>query len=121
MPAQAALMTQDAYLAVEVGCRLPSGLELGPFSYFPEMSLERAERLRVLNRDRLLDMLERADAPWAAFSGYGLSIACPGVVEIPAAEQARLRAALESRYAMERSIPDFGQAHTELRVYRRKE
>lgn len=121
MPAQAALMTQDAYLAVEIGCRVPPGFELGPFSYFPEMSRARAERLRVLNRERLLETLERADAPWAAFSGYGLSIACPGVVEIPADEQARLRAALEARYVLERRFPDFGQAHTELRVYRRKE
>ena len=60
-------------------------------------------------------------APWAAFSGYGLSIAAPGIVELPAAEQARLRAALERRYEPVRGIPDFGQAHTTLVIYRRRE
>jgi hypothetical protein len=121
VPADEPLLTQDLYLAVEARRRVPSGFEMGPFSYFPGMSRDRAERLHVLNRERWLETIERAEAPWAAVSGYGLSIASPAVVELPLAEQARLKAALERRYEWMREIPDFGQAHTTLNLYRRRD
>lgn len=121
LPPGSELLTQDAYLAVEAGARLPRGFELGPFSYFPDMPRTRAERLHVLNRELLEEALTQGSARWAAFSGYGLSIASPRIVELPAAEQARLQALLERRYSLVAIFPDFGQAHTELRIYERSD
>ncbi len=121
VPEDQPLLTQDLYLAVEANRRVPRGFEMGPFAYYPDWPRDRAERLRVLNRELLLEALERAEAPWAAFSGYGLSIACPTIAELPAAERTRLRAALERRYEPVREIADFGQAHTTLTIYRRKD
>ncbi len=120
IPENEPLLTQDLYLAVEAGRRVPQGFELGPFSYFPDLPPDRAERLRVLNCDLLLKTIARAEAGWAAFSGYGLSIAAPGVVELPRRERNRLEAALEQQYEWVREISDFGQAYTTLRIYRRR-
>lgn len=121
MPPGSELMTQDAYLAVEARARLTPRFELGPFSYFPDMPRTRAERLKVLNRELLEEALTRGSARWAAFSGYGLSIASPGIVELSASEKARLQALLEQRYSLVAIFSDFGQAHTELRIYERSD
>ncbi len=114
------LLTQDAYLAVETGLQVPVAMTLGPFSYFPEMPTDRAGRLHVLNRERLIDILRGSDAPAAAFSGYGLAIAAPEIVELPQAEQELLWRVLRERYRAYDEIPDFGQAHTTLRILRRR-
>ena len=114
------LLTQDAYLAVESGRMLPKGMELGPFCYFPEWSSEKALRRHVLNRDMLMEILENSDAPAAAFSGYGLSIQSPEIRELPVEEQQALRAAVEKRYQLVRTIETFGHAETTLKVYKRK-
>jgi hypothetical protein len=111
-----ALLTQDTYLAVEAGMTVPRGLELGPFSYFPEWSDEKAAACRVLNRTMMKKLLETAEARVAAFSGYGLSIAAPGVVPLSAAAQAELWEAVRSRYRMLAEEPDFGQAETTLQI-----
>ncbi len=112
------LLTQDIYLAVEAGRQVPRGMEMGPFCYYPEMDSERAERLRVLNRERFFALIESTSAPLAAFSGYGLSIASPAVAELPQAEQDALLEDLLRRYAPAEVLPYFGQAHTTLRFYR---
>lgn len=116
----ALLLTQDLYLAVEAGARVPSGLELGPFSYYPDWSDERTARLRVLNRARLLALLDQAPAPVAAFSGYGMAIAAPALTETPPEEMARLWTAVTTRYAPWREIADFGQGDTVLRLLIRR-
>lgn len=111
------LLTQDAYLAVEADMDVPRGMEMGPFSYFPEMPRERAERLKVLNREMLRDLLASCSARVAAFSGYGLAIRCPEVMPLSNAEQQELRELLEQRYQLICEVPHFGQAHTPLRIY----
>lgn len=111
------LLTQDPYLAIETGLSLPSGLELGPFSYFPEWDREYAARRHVLNREMMHELLRTSAAPVAAFSGYGLSISSPSVGELSEEEQRELRETLESRYRLFREVEDFGQAETTLRVY----
>ncbi len=116
----ATLLTQDIYLAVEAGLSVPEGMEMGPFCYCPDMSTERAETCHVLNREMFTALLATTDAPVAAFSEYGLSIASPAVQPIPDDEAARLQALLESRYTRTATIPAFGQAQTTLRLYRRK-
>lgn len=111
------ILTQDAYLAVEAGLKVPPGLEMGPFSYFPEFSDERAKALHVLNRNGLRELLKTTKAPMAAMSGYGLSIACPEVSEIPQDEQRELQALLDARYNSAGEIPNFGQGATTLKLY----
>jgi hypothetical protein len=111
------LLTQDTYLAVEAGLRVPAGMEMGPFCYFPEWPRERAEACHVLNRDMLTERLAGSEAAVAAFSEYGLAIASPAVRPVSDAEVARLVAIVESRYALAATIPAFGQAQTELKIY----
>lgn len=111
------LLTQDTYLAVEADMDVPRGMEMGPFSYFPDMPRERAERLKVLNREMLRELLESCPARVAALSGYGLAIRCPEVQPLSDAEQQELRELLEQRYQLICEVPHFGQAHTPLRIY----
>ena len=114
------LLTQDTYLAVEAKLRVPEGMEMGPFSYFPEMDRARAEKLHVLNREMMLEFLEKTDAPMAAFSGYGLAIQSPEVSELSKSDRCLLRDAVEKRYEEIYEVPDFGQAFTTLRIFRLK-
>ena len=118
-PAAHELLTQDTYLAVEAGLHVPPGLEMGPFSYFPDFDDDRAARLHVLNRAGLKKLLDTSEAPLAAFSEYGLCIACPQVSELPPEEQLDLRARVQARYELVRIEPAFGQGSTTLRLYRR--
>lgn len=113
----ALLLTQDTYLAVEARARVPRGMEMGPFSYYPELSCEQASRMNVLNRTRLLAILEEARAPMAAISGYGLAIASPQIRELCPSEQAELRKALKQNYKPFARIPHFGQGHTTLELF----
>jgi hypothetical protein len=112
------LLTQDTYLAVEAGLRVPAGLEMGPFSYHPDLTTARAEALHVLNRERLLELLRTCTAPVAACSDYGLAIASPAITRIPDDERAALESALLERYEPWKEVPDFGQGMTVLRLYR---
>ncbi|MGD9873429.1 MAG: hypothetical protein AB7T27_04080 [Kiritimatiellia bacterium] len=114
------LLTQDTYLAVEAGRQVPRGLELGPFSYYPDWTSSRAKKLKVLNRTALLKLLDKADAPVAAFSGYGLSIRCPEVEPLSQEDQAALLVALNVRYKTALLMDNFGQAHTTLQIMTRR-
>ena len=114
------LLTQDTYLAVEAGLRVPQGLELGPFSYYPQWSSEKARRYHVVNREMLTRILDQADAPVAAFSGYGLAIESPQIRELPADKQEALWAAVTQRYEPTFEMERFGQGATRLRVLVRR-
>ncbi len=114
------LLTQDTYLAVEAGMTVPRGLELGPFSYFPAYTDEQARARRVVNEGMMRELLSHSPAPVAAFSGYGLAIRAPDVVELKAAEQAELWSIVNERYTPAGEIPYFGQASTTLRLFTRK-
>ncbi len=114
------ILTQDLYLAIEARRAVPRGLEMGPFSYFPEWTRERAERLNVLNREMLLELIESGDSPVAAISGYSLTIRCPEVVELPPEEQELLQNLLRAYYEPALEVPHFGQAYTTLRIWTRK-
>ena len=114
------LLTQDIYLAVEANCRVPEGFEMGPFSYYPSFSTEKARSLRVLNQELMLAVLKSSTAPVAAFSGYGLSIASPSVTELSPEEQEPFWGLIAQRYVELESIPYFGQAHTPLRLFKRQ-
>jgi hypothetical protein len=110
-------LTQDTYLAIEANARVPHGMEMGPFCYYPDMPREQAEKLNLLNRDLLIKILEQARAPIAAFSGYGLTIRSPEITEIPSNDWIALRALLETGYKKTGEIQHFGQAHTTLELF----
>ena len=116
-----ALLTQDTYLAVEAGLPVPRGLEMGPFSYYPEWTRERAERIGVVNREMMLELLSAAtNAPIAALSGYSLSIRCPEVEEVSREDRLAFDAILEERFERVETVPGFGQAGTPLEIWRLK-
>jgi len=113
------LLTQDTYLAVEAGMRVPPGLEMGPFSYYPGLDDETASKRRVLNARMMKDLLRSTDCPVAAISGYGLAIRSPGVVEIPFAERTGLLRTLKERFRTVRVVSFFGQDLTDLKIMTR--
>lgn len=114
------LLTQDTYLAVEAGLDVPAGMEMGPFSYFPDLSTEQARQRRVLNGELLRRTLAESEAPVAAFSGYGLAIRCPEVERLSAGERRELWNIVDRRYEPASEIPDFGQAFTPLKILTRR-
>ena len=113
------LLTQDTYLAVESGAHVPAGLELGPFSYYADWSPDKAAARHVLNRQGLRDVITSTPARVAAFSGYGLAIACPSVTELPPEAQALLWSDLLTRFDPLQEVPHFGQGATTLRILTR--
>ena len=114
------LLTQDIYLAVETGQRVPHGLEMGPFSYYPGLAREEALQLNVVNREMLEEIIRRADAPVAAFSAYSFVMAAPAVEKLSDAEQAAWQAVVESVYEPASEVADFGQGATTLRIWQRR-
>jgi hypothetical protein len=114
------LLTQDPYLAVEAGCALPHGLEMGQFSYFPDLTRKQAEKMNVLNRDMFADLLQNCNAPLAALSGYAFAIQAPQITPLSSADKALFGQLIRDRYEQFETVTNFGQASTELRLYRRK-
>lgn len=118
-PANAPLLTQDTYLAVEAQRRVPSGFEMGPFGYFPLLADAQAATNHVLNQAGMLRALRAADASVAALSGYALAIGAPAMRELPSEEQAVLRAALAEHYTCAAKVRNFGQGATTLEIWKR--
>ena len=100
--------------------RVPPGMELGPFCYFPDMPDAMAASCHVLNRAMLQEVLASSEAPLAAFSDYGFAIRCPEITQLPVDEQAELWRVLSSRYEQVSEITPFGQADTALRILSKK-
>lgn len=115
------VLTQDTYIAVEAGLRVPLGWEMGPFSYYPDMSDERAGVLNLVNHKKILADIASSTADVAAVSGYGLSIASPAVLPLDDERKAELEAALAARFEQTSEVPMFGQANTMLRIFHRRD
>ena len=114
------LLTQDLYLAVEAGRKVPEGLEMGPFSYFPDASAAEAEAWHVMNTDKLERLLASAPAEIAAFSGYAFAVAAPKCSEVPFDRQKNFFNILKKNYEAVDTEPNFGQNATTLLILRRK-
>lgn len=114
------LLTQDVYLAVEAGMRVPDGLEMGPFSYFPCLSDADAARFHVMNKTRLADLLASAPSGVAAFSGYGLAIRSPVMDAVPPEDVQMFLSVLGRNYDRVQEVPDFGQQATTLQIFKRR-
>jgi len=111
------LFTQDTYLAIEANRNVPVGMEMGPFCYYPNMSRARAEKLHLLNREMMDELLQKTSAPTVALSGYGLAIESPSITCVSEAERTNWIKKIEQRYHLIKTIPYFGQAHTTLNIY----
>ncbi|MFH1475939.1 MAG: hypothetical protein ABIH24_00390 [Verrucomicrobiota bacterium] len=114
------LLTQDPYLAVEANLKVPRGLEMGQFSYFPNLNDDQAERLHVFNRAGFERLLRTTEAPIAALSGYALAIQSPEVTPLTPEDQALFTKIVMDRYTPMTNVPSFGQAGTTLKIYRKK-
>lgn len=119
-PGGSTLLTQDLYLAVEAGRKVPAGLEMGPFSYFPDLPSNVARARHVMNTEMLEKLLAAAPANVAAFSGYAFAIAAPKCDEVPFDRQKRFFRILKENYEVADTEPNFGQNATTLLVLRRK-
>jgi hypothetical protein len=114
------LLTQDTYLAVEAGMRVPEGMEMGPFCYFPGLGDEEAARFHVMNAGRLGTLLASAPASVAAYSGYGFAVRSPVMDEVPDAERRRFLSLLGRNYDDVQEVPGFGQNGTTLQIMKRR-
>lgn len=119
-PGGTTLLTQDLYLAIETGRTVPNGLEMGPFSYFPDMKTEDAKAVHVLNRELMRQLLESAPCSAAACSGYAFAIAVPKCDEVPFEDQKEFFELLKRNYDLADTEPNFGQNATTLLLMRRK-
>lgn len=104
-PGGKTLLTQDLYLAIETGRKVPDGLEMGPFS--------------MLSDDQWRNLLQNADCPVAALSGYTFAIDPPVCDERPADEQIEFWNIVKSRYSYIGQIDGFGQNSTSLLLLKR--
>ncbi len=111
------VITQDLYLAVESGHRVPAGMELGPFANFWSLSDTDAVRFGVLNYARAADVLAHVAAEWAAYSSYGFAIDAPSIMPIAGREREELLGLLRERFELFDVVPGFGQAMTDLYLY----
>lgn len=114
------LLTQDLYLAVESGQRVPTGFEMGPFAYFPELSDAEAQKYRVLNREGLESVLAAAPATVAAYSGYGFAIQAPVMDRVPEDQRCYLLSLLGRNYDSVQEVVGFGQNGTTLQIMSRR-
>lgn len=115
------LFTQDAYLAVESGLPVSPRLAMGPFSFYSGLSNAETKRRRLLNESDVLRMLgSEFPPPVAATSGYTFAIDCPSTEPVPEETRQRLLGEIALLYDPVETIPDFGQEHTPLTIWRRK-
>ena len=101
------LLTQDLYLAIETGRKVPDGLEMGPFSMLPD------EEWRKL--------LSSAPCKVAALSGYSFAIAPPRCDETPVERQIEYFHLLKKNYDLVQKVDNFGQNATSLLILKRKD
>ena len=100
------LFTQDLYLAIEAGRRVPKGLEMGPFS--------------ILTDQEWRNLIARLNCPIAALSGYTFAIEPPVCAERSVELQMEYWSALKRRYELVDREDAFGQNATPLLILKRK-
>lgn len=100
------LLTQDLYLAVETGRKVPEGLEMGPFS--------------MLSDEAWMKLLSSSPCEVAALSGYSFCINPPVCDERPIDRQMAYWTALKNDYKLVCQVEDFGQNATTLLVLKKK-
>ena len=101
------LLTQDLYLAIETGRKVPDGLEMGPFS--------------MLSDEEWRKLLSSAPCKIAALSGYSFAIAPPRCDETPVERQIEYFHLLKKNYDLVQKVDNFGQNATSLLILKRKD
>ena len=105
-PGGKTLLTQDLYLAIETGRKVPDGLEMGPFSMLSDMEWR--------------SLLTSAPCPVAALSGYSFAVNPPVCDERPVEQQMEYWGLLKKDYELVSRVEAFGQNSTTLLILRRK-
>ena len=103
------LLTQDLYLAIETGRKVPKGLEMGPFAMLTD-----AEWVKLLAETA------PAECRVAALSGYSFAIDPPACTERPVERQMAYWELLKKNYRLADREEAFGQNATPLIVLERK-
>ena len=101
------LLTQDLYLAIETGRKVPDGLEMGPFS--------------MLSDEEWRKLLSSAPCKVAALSGYSFAIDPPRCNETPIERQIEYFQLLKKDYDLVQKVDNFGQNATSLLILKRKD
>jgi hypothetical protein len=118
---ETAVLTQDSYLAVEAGLDVPRELAMGPFSYYPDFSAEKAQKIGVANREGMQELIASSGIRLLVKSGYGFAVACPEVRPLAPDERRELDETVERHFELVETWPAFGQARTPLEFWVRKE
>lgn len=105
-PGGKTILTQDLYLAVETGRKVPEGLEMGPFA--------------MMSDEQWRELLSDCECEIAALSGYTFAINPPRCDERPVDQQMEYWDILRRRYDFVVREDDFGQNATPLLILKRK-
>jgi hypothetical protein len=114
------LFTTDPYLAIESGLEIPEDMEMGPFSYCPDLETNKAEQLHVLNTRRLMALIQNTRAPVAALSGYSFSIESPAITPTSEAQRQAFYKQVEMFYQPFARVEQFGQGPGTLSILVRR-
>jgi len=114
------IFTTETYLAIETGLEIPEDMEMGPFSYFPELETNKAKQLHVLNTQRLMHLIRESQAPLAALSDYSFSIESPSITPTPPDRLHSFFELMETNYQPYAVIEHFGQGNTPLYISLRR-
>ncbi len=106
-PGGTTLLTQDLYLAIETGRKVPRGLEMGPFAILSDAGWRR--------------LLSAAECPVAALSGYTFAIEPPVCNERAPDRQLAYWNLLKESYRFVAKEEAFGQNATPLLILKRRE
>jgi len=103
------LLTQDTYLAVETGRKVPKGLEMGPFSILSDAEWR-----------KLLTEIAPAECRLAALSGYTFAVEPPKCNEREIDQQLDYWELLKEKFELVGREDAFGQQATPLLLLKRK-
>ena len=118
-PQGTTLLTPDTYLAIETGRSVPQGLEMGSFSFFPELSTSEAMRYQVTNLERLSRMLQDQEFSLLAISDYVFRINSPSLSETTPELLKQIEGQILLEFTPSGQMDAFGQQQTLLRFYSR--
>ena len=108
-PGGKTLLTQDLYLAIETGRKVPKGLEMGPFAMLTDEEWK-----------TLLTKTTPAECKVAALSGYAFAIEPPVCTERSVEKQMEYWTLLKQNYKLVDREEAFGQNATTLLMLKRK-
>ena len=103
------LLTQDLYLAIETGRKVPKGLEMGPFSMLTDAEWR-----------KLLSETAPAECALAALSGYTFAVEPPKCNERPVDQQLEYFSLLRKNFSLAGREEAFGQNATTLLILKHK-